>query len=307
MLEYLDNARNAIGHVNENYARELLELHTLGVDGGYSQQDVQALARILTGVGVATRGEAPALRREWRGLYQREGGFEFNPRRHDFGNKMLLGQRIAGGGFAEVEAAVDLIVRQPACAQFISRKLALYFVSDTPRAALITQMAATFRRSDGDLAAVLRTMLTSSDFKESLGTKFKDPMQYMASALRLAYDGRTITNMRPAINWLATLGEPLYGRQTPDGYGLDEASWASPGQLSKRFEVARAIAAGNAALFESMNGAPAKSGLPQLQSRVYYDVLEPKLTSSTRAALDRAGSQAEWNTFLLASPDFGYH
>ncbi len=123
MLQYLDNAQNAAGHINENYARELMELHTLGVGSGYTQHDVQELARVLTGVGV-NAGDAPRLRPELEREYRRLGAFEFNPARHDFGPKTLLGQRVGGTGFGEVEAAVTLIVRQSACAHFIARELA---------------------------------------------------------------------------------------------------------------------------------------------------------------------------------------
>jgi hypothetical protein len=121
MLQYLDNAQNAAGHINENYARELMELHTLGVDSGYTQQDIQELAKVLTGAGINASGNTPKLKPEWQRLYRRDGAFEFNPARHDFGAKMLLGHRIEGSGFGEVEQALDLLVSQPACAQFVSR------------------------------------------------------------------------------------------------------------------------------------------------------------------------------------------
>src|SRR5580700_8907644 len=129
MLQYLDNNQNAAGHINENYARELLELHTLGVGGGYSQQDVQELARVLTGVGINV-GDQPKLKPEMQRLYVRSGAFEFNPARHDFGPKTLLGRPIGGAGFGEVEEAVTLLVNQPACARFISRQMANYFAGD---------------------------------------------------------------------------------------------------------------------------------------------------------------------------------
>lgn len=307
MLQYLDNAQNAAGHLNENYARELMELHTVGVDGGYTQQDVQALARILTGVGVNAGGPEPKLKAEWLRLYRRAGAFEFNPARHDFSGKLLLGETIEGRGFAEVEQAVDLLVRQPACARFVSRRIALYFVADEPPPQLVERMAQTFQATGGDIAAVVRTMLNSPQFAASLGTKFKDPMHYVVSALRLAYDGRTIVNAHPIVNWLNALGEPLYGRQTPDGYPLTEAGWASSGQISRRFEIARAIASGGGGLFEPEDGSnAANGGFPQLASRVYFDAFEPRLSPPTRRALERAASQVEWNTFLLASPEFNY-
>jgi uncharacterized protein (DUF1800 family) len=306
MLQYLDNAQNAAGHINENFARELMELHTLGVQGGYGQRDVQALARILTGVGV-NAGAQPALRREWQALYRRDGAFEFNPARHDFGTKIFLGRTIHGSGFAEVEQAVDLLVKQSACAHFISRQLAMYFVADDPPAQLVERMAGTFAATDGDIAAVLRTMFLSGEAAGSLGMKFKDPMQYVISAVRLAYDARPIANAHPIVNWLGALGEPLYGRQTPDGYPLVEGGWASSGQMSRRFEIARAIGAGNSGLFEPEDGSGAtSSGFPRLSSRVYFDAVEPLLSAQTRAVLDRTTSQAEWNTVLLASPEFNY-
>src|SRR5579863_984820 len=256
MLQYLDNSQNAVGHSNENYARELMELHTLGVTAGYTQADVQQLARILTGVGV-NAGAAPHLKPEWQALYLRRGAFEFNPARHDFAPKVLLGHRIEAVGFAEVEEAVTLIVRQPACAQFIARELATYYVGDSPPPALVAAVAESFRHTDGDIAATLRTLFLASDFSAPRGGKFKDPMRYVISAVRLAYDGRTITNTRPLLDWLNALGEAPFGRQTPDGYPLTGASWESPGQMSRRFEIARAIGNGNVHLFESEDGGSA--------------------------------------------------
>jgi uncharacterized protein (DUF1800 family) len=306
MLQYLDNNQNAAGHINENYARELMELHTLGVDGGYTQQDVQNLARVLTGVGINV-GDAPRLKPELQRLYYRSGAFQFNPARHDFGSKTLLGHSIQGKGFGEVEDAVSLIAAQPACARFISRELAIYFVADNPPAHLVEQMAQTFMHSDGDIAAVLHTMFMSREFTAPLGGKFKDPMRFVVSAVRFAYDGRSIDNTRPMLNWLKGLGEAPYGRQTPDGYPLTELGWASSGQMSRRFEIARLIGAGNAGLFDPEDGsAPSAAGFPQLSNRLYFEAVEPFLAKRTKDALERANSQQEWNTFLLSSPDFSY-
>src|SRR2546422_7311634 len=192
MLIYLDNAQNAANRINENYARELMELHTLGVDGGYTQRDVQELARILTGFVV------------------REGWFEFIPGRHDYGDKLLLGRAIRGRGAAEVDEALDLLARHPATARFLCRKLALVFVSDDPSEVLVERLASTFPSSDGDIAAVLRELFPSAEFSASLGTKFKDPVHYVVSAVRLAYDDKGILNAGPLINWLGRLGGPLY-------------------------------------------------------------------------------------------------
>jgi uncharacterized protein (DUF1800 family) len=306
MLQYLDNNQNAAGHINENYARELLELHTLGVSGGYSQQDVQELARVLTGVGINV-GDAPRLKPEWQRLYLRSGAFEFNPARHDFGTKTLLGHPVRGNGFGEVEDAVGIIVSQSACARFISRELATYFVADDPPPILVERMAQTFMRTDGDIAAVLHTLFMSPELGVSFGAKFKDPMRFVVSAVRFAYDGKPISNTRPMLNWLNGLGEAPYGRQTPDGYPMTELGWASSGQMSRRFEIARIIGAGNAALFDPEDGSGAGTvGFPQLANRLYFEAVEPFLATHTKAALDRANSQQEWNTFLLSSPDFNY-
>jgi uncharacterized protein (DUF1800 family) len=307
MLQYLDNAQNAAGHINENYARELMELHTLGVGSGYTQQDIQELARVLTGVGVNMSGNEPRLEPEWMRLYRHQGAFEFNPARHDFGAKTLLGQHIEGGGFSEVEQAVDLLVSQPACAQFVSRKLAVYFVADDPPRSLTDRMAKTFQQTHGDIAEVLDTLFESREFQASLGGKFKDPMHYVISTIRLAYDGKPVINTHPVVNWLNALGEPLFGRQTPDGYPLTQSGWASSGQMSRRFEIARTISSGNGGLFEPEDGSPpTTTGFPQLSGRLYFTAVEPFLSAPARTALDRASSQLEWNTFLLASPDFNY-
>jgi uncharacterized protein (DUF1800 family) len=242
-----------------------------------------------------------------RGYYQRDGAFEFNPARHDFGPKTLLGHPLTHRGFAEVSEAVDLLVKQKACARFISRQLAEYFVGDDPPAALVERMAQTFQASDGDMAAVLRTLFTSRELAAQVGRKFKDPMQYVVSAVRLAYDSRLIQNMHPVTGWLVALGEPEFGHQTPDGYSLQDAAWSSSGQMSRRFEIARTIGSGSAGLFDPEKGGPATVvGFPLLTTPVYYGVLEPSLSAPTRNTLQLARSQQEWNLYLLASPDFNY-
>jgi uncharacterized protein (DUF1800 family) len=307
MLQYLDNAQNAAGHLNENYARELMELHTLGVSAGYSQRDVQELARVLTGVGIWGGGDPPRLRPDRRQLYRRVGAMEFNPARHDFGVKTLLGQRIGGQGFAEVERAVDLLVSTPACAHFVSRRLATYFVADLPPETLVDRLAAVFQRTNGDIAAVLRALFRSPEIEASLGQKFRDPYHYVVGALRLAYDGRPFPNAQPPMNWLEALGEAPYSHLTPDGYPLTENGWASSGQLSRRFEIARAIAAGNAGTLEQdPSRQQVKAGVPSLATRLYTQAVEPRLSTRTRGALDQAASQLEWNTLLLASPELNF-
>ena len=308
MLEFLDNAQNAKGHVNENYARELMELHTLGVGSGYTQQDVQQLALILTGAGLAPMDPSRPQHFNARmaPLVVRNGLFEFNPNRHDFSDKLFLGHVIKGAGFAEIEQAVELIVSQPACARFISRQLAEYFVADTPPPALVDKMARTFQRSDGDIAAVLRTMFESRYLVADAGGKFKDPMQFVTSAVRMAYDGKAIVNPMPLVNWLNQMGEPLFGRQTPDGWPLDSAAWSSSGQLSKRFEIAHQIGSGANRLFTPEGSHTSGAGFPLLTTPLFYAAVQPQLSQATRDALAKATSQEEWNTFLLASPDFNH-
>ena len=307
MLEFLDNNQNAKGHVNENYARELMELHTLGVGSGYSQQDVQQLALILTGVGIApANGKPEKFNPKMTPLVVRNGLFEFNPQRHDFSDKVFLGHTIKGSGFDEVTQAVDLIVQQPACAEFVSRQLAEYFVADNPSPALVKKMAHTFQRSDGDIAKVMRTMIESREWLSKDNPKFNDPMRFVVSSVRLAFDGKPIANAMPLVNWLNQLDEPLFGRITPDGWPLDGASWSSSGQLAKRFDIARAIGNGNNQLFTPAGSTTRGGGFPLLTTRLYYDVIEPGLSPATRDALSKATSQQEWNNFLLASPDLNY-
>jgi uncharacterized protein (DUF1800 family) len=307
MLQYLDNANNAVNHLNENYARELMELHALGVGAGYSQNDVQELAHVLTGVGIDINHDDPKLKQEWKKLLVRDGLFEFNPARHDFGDRVLLGKKIKGEGFDEVEHAVDILVDQPACAHFVSRKLAQYFVADDPPPALVEAMAKTFRRTHGDIAEVMRTLFTSRELESSLGKKFRDPMQYVVSTVRFAYDGKPIANAHPIVNWLNGQTESLFGHDTPDGYPLVESAWASSGQMTRRFEIARMIGTGNGGLFDPEDGGKSDiTGFPQLSSQLYFQCVKPNLSSSSLTALDRASSQQEWNTFLLSSPDFSY-
>jgi len=309
MLAYLDNAQNALNHVNENYARELLELHTLGVDGGYAQRDVQELARVLTGFGVnhndPAHADAPKLRRELAGQYRRDGLFEFHPNRHDYGDKQLLGQAIRGRGVAELDEALDLLSRHPSTARHVCRKLARFLVGEGPDGALVAAMAAEFRRSDGDIAAVLRLTFARPEFAASLHRSFKDPVHYVVSAVRLAYDRKPIVNVGPMVNWLNRLGEMPYNRVTPDGYPLSAAAWDAPGQLAIRFEIAKAIGSGSAGLFKSDGPNPAeKPAFPQLANAYYYESLQARLAPATRQALEQAVSPQEWNLLLLSSPEF---
>jgi uncharacterized protein (DUF1800 family) len=304
MLRYLDNEQNAANRINENYARELLELHTLGVGGGYSQRDVQELARVLTGLGLNATDNKPKLKPAQEAQYRRQGLMEFNPARHDFGDKTLLGITVKGQGYAELDQVLDLLARHPSTAHYVSRKLAQYFVADEPPPALVERMAERWQQSDGRIAEVLRAMVGSPEFEASLGRKFKDPTHYVVSAVRLAYGDKVVLNTGPMIGWLYRLGQAPYNRQTPDGYPLDENAWAGPGQMTTRFEIARAIGSGSAGLFKAEGEKQDRPAFPQLANPLYYDGIAPRLAAATQQALGQAGSPQEWNTFLLASPDF---
>jgi len=304
MLRYLDNADNAAGRINENYAREIMELHTMGVGSGYSQADVEALARILTGVGIDLKAEDPKLRPEHAADFRRDGLFEFNPNRHDYGDKLFLGAAIQGRGLPEVEEAVDLIARHPATATNVSRALATYFLGQAPDDALVARLAAVFTRTDGDIAAVMEALVREPAFAAERGG-FKDPVRYVFSAVRMAYDQRVILNPGPVLGWLNRLGEGLFNRSTPDGYPLDSAAWSGPGQLATRFEIARQIGSGSAGLFKPPGADQSEQpAFPVLANGLYFKALSGTLSAPTRAALAQAVSPQEWNTLYLASPEF---
>jgi uncharacterized protein (DUF1800 family) len=305
MIRYLDNEQNAANRINENYAREVMELHTLGVDGGYSQKDVQELARVLTGLGTNFTDKTPTLKPAQQALYVRQGATEFNPARHDMGEKTVLGQRVAGRGWDEIIEQLNRLARHPATARHVSRQLAVYFVADQPPPALVDRMSRAYGASDGDIAVTMQAMFDAPEFSPTLSRKFKDPAHYVVSAVRLAYDGKPIVNTGPMLGWLNRMGEGLYNRQTPDGYPMEEAGWASSGQMSTRFEIARAIGTGSAGLFRpDMPNAVDVPAFPQLSNALFHEQLASTLGERTRAALDAAGSATEWNVLLLSSPEF---
>jgi len=243
MLFYLDNQLNTapgspgakgdqVG-INENYARELMELHTLGVDGGYTQQDVVTLAHILTGWGLPR----PAIARG-------DGSFEaFDPQRHDFSDQVFLGHRIRAGGEEQGLAALDILAKAPATAHHIAYELAQYFVADKPPAALVDRLAQRFSQTDGDIAAVMKALLTSREFRDSAGQKYKTPFQYVLSAARAA--GSEVNNPRPLIGTMARLGMGLYECQTPDGYKNTEDAWLSGDATTLRIGFATGLARGS--------------------------------------------------------------
>ncbi|MDR0227216.1 MAG: DUF1800 domain-containing protein [Burkholderiaceae bacterium] len=306
MLRYLDNASNAAGRINENYARELLELHTMGVGSGYTQADVQEMARVLTGVGISLQpadAPPPRLRPERRADYVRAGFFEFNPNRHDYGPKSFLGQPLHARGLAEVDEALDRIVASPATARFIARKLAVFFIADEPPPALVERTAQAFARSHGDIAATVSALLTAPEAAD-FGRKFRDPMHYVLAATRLSVDQRVAADVTPVLGWINRLGQNLYAHETPDGYPQTQSDWAGSGQMAARFEVARQIATRSAVLFRVDPKAPLEqppyarlSELASVRARL------PQWSAATQAALAQARQPADWNTYFLSAPE----
>lgn len=308
MLLYLDNHHNRVGKINENYARELMELHTLGVQGGYQQKDVQELARILTGLGITYNPKPPTVEPELQAHVVHERAFLFNPQYHDYGTKQFLGQTFSGAGMIEIDKAVELLVRHPATARHISGKLAQYFVSDKPSDALVNAMAKTFQATDGNIAETLRTMFESEDFSASLKTgKFKDPVHYAYSAARLAYaDFPSMVRTHQLTSWISRMGQRLYGRGTPDGYPMTQSDWSGSGQMTTRFDLAQQIALQPESFYAAPK-ADAAMSLPTVPAlvEVYKKAgLYDKFSPATRQAIEGAASVQEANLFLLASPEF---
>ncbi len=308
MLRYLDNEQNASGRINENHARELLELHTLGVDGGYTQRDVQELARVLTGHGVNFTDKTPNPKRELAGQYLRHGAYEFNPARHDYGDKTLLGRTLRGRGADELDEVLDMLAAHPATARFVSRKLARHWLAGEPSPALVEAMAAAWTRSSGRIADVLGVLLRAPEFTAPANARFKDPVHYAVSAVRACYGERVVLNTAPIQGWLNRMGEGLYNRQTPDGYPEGAAAWTGSGQMAVRLDIARALAGGSAGLFRSDDAmAPREQpAFPQLMRPIYWQSVRPQLAPATREALDASASPQDWNTLYLSAPEFMY-
>jgi hypothetical protein len=200
-----------------------------------------------------------------------------------------------------------MISRHAATAAYVSRKIATYFVADTPPQPLVQQMTETFQKTDGDIAAVLSTMTRAPEFAAALakGGKLKDPVHYVLSAVRLAYDGKVVLNTLPVQNWLNRLGEGLFNRATPDGYSVLSSAWNGPGQMMVRFEIARQIGSGPSGLFKPEGpDATDRPAFPLFQNPLYFNALHRTLSPKTLAALDQAVSPQDWNTLFLSSPEF---
>jgi uncharacterized protein (DUF1800 family) len=302
MLFYLDNwqsvspnaGRKRMGKrargINENYARELLELHTLGVDGGYTQQDVAEVARAFTGW---------TIREPFRGA-----SFEFNARAHDNGAKTILGLTLpAGGGQQDGEKVLDLLSRHPSTAQFISRKLAQRFVADNPPLSLVDAMAATFRKTDGDLRKVLQTMLNAREFwaPSARRAKIKSPFEAVVSSLRVT--GADVDSAAMAVVRVGELGQPLYRKQEPTGYPNTGDEWISSAGLLGRINFAMDLAS------DRIPGVKMDArALPNEPGGLSSSLLLMPATSQTQTALKQAVDQgkdkATLISLVLGSPEF---
>ena len=305
MLYYLNNdsntapgspaAQGMFNGLNENYAREVMELHTLGVDGGYTQRDVTALARMLTGWGL-----------DYANLAAGSGSaFRFDPARHDASEEDFLGQRIPAGGEAQGVAALDLLASSPATAHHIAVELAQYFVADEPPAGLVDRLAQRFRDSDGDIKAVMAALLASPEFRDGAGGKYKTPYQYVLSAVRAA--GVAVDDPQPVLGAMAELGMPLYLCPTPDGYKNTEAAWLSPAAAAQRAEFAVFLGGGAFARYAAAPPKPlvAAAGTPArpLDPGPLDALLAPMLGERTRAAVAAAPARLQ-AALILGSPDF---
>jgi uncharacterized protein (DUF1800 family) len=287
MLTYLDNrlsigptsraGQNRNRGLNENHAREILELHTLGVDGGYRQADVTALAKILTGWTVAGPNADETER----------GRFTFNGRAHEPGEHVVMGRRYRTEGVQQGLDALRDLAHHPATARHVARKLARHFVADTPPPALVEALTARFIQTDGDLAAVTRTLLAHAASWTEARTKIRSPQEFLIAALRATGTGG---DFRPVFGMLSDLGQPLWQPSGPNGFADTADVWASPDGLKTRLDIAAGL--GQRAQVQS-------SVLDVVDA-----VLGPLASRETRQAVSRAESRAQGFAILLMSPEF---
>jgi uncharacterized protein (DUF1800 family) len=306
MLFYLDNWLSSSPRaptpragrrrgLNENYARELMELHTLGVDGGYTQKDVTEVARCFTGWTITPpRQDDPR--------------FVFRPRWHEGGDKTVFGHRIRSGGQEEGEQVLHLLANHPATARFVSHKLARRFVADDPPAALVERAAAVFRDTRGDIRTVVRAIVTSPEFfaAESRGVKVKTPLEFVASAVRAS--GAAVSDARALARRLAQMGMPLYLQQPPTGYGDTAEAWVSTSGLVARLNFALELAAGRLPGVTGLPAAPvATAGGDTALEAMAARLLPAGLSASTRSTVTaegRTSDPARLAGLLLGSPEF---
>ena len=299
MLVYLDgnqNQKKEPGDVpNENYARELLELHTLGVNGGYTQTDVYEAARSLTGW---------RLRTGWR-----KGTVYFDPSLHDDGDKRVLGRIIpAGGGAADVDRLVEIACTHPATAHHVATKLVRRFVSEDPPASLVQRVTSVFIETDGDIKSLLRAILTSDEFKSAKGLKFKRPFQYIVSCLRAL--GADTQAHQPLIEYLQRMGQGPFQYPAPDGYPDRTAPWL--GTLLWRWNFGFSAASNqvptvNVAmdqLARAIGGFRPETLLPYFIGRKGSSAELKAIADYQRSSFRNSNSYPEMVAVVLASPAF---
>jgi len=357
MLDYLDNARSTGENswiaerqraaalkagkpapetgLNENYAREIMELHTLGVDGGYTQKDVRELARILTGSGIARSSDPQKMPPELAGHDVQQGAFFFDPRRHDFGEKQFLGRTIEGGGFSEEQEALRMLADSPKTAKKIAHEFAVRYIEDNPPNALTSRLAASFTRSGGRFSGLVEQALDEPDFWKGAIARAhaRSPQERLWASLRIAYPAGGVTNWEPAWNLLRSESDLPWDHLTPEGYPRDSASWGGPEQEAQAAQIAQRMGDGNfpwfgpdrllasAETMMAMAPKPASAPPPTDEEKAKRQALEkswrkdpdavaafalagPALSRQTLSAIhDAARNPREATGLLLASPE----
>jgi uncharacterized protein (DUF1800 family) len=289
------SAKNRDPGLNENYARELMELHTLGVDGGYTQKDVTEVAKVFTG---------------WTIEEPRKGvGFTFNERRHEPGPKYVMGQTIQENGEQEGLAVLHRLATSPATAHHLSQELAERFVSDTPPPALVDRMAKTYMHSDGDIRQVLRTMFASPEFwsQEAYRAKVKTPEEFVLSAVRAT--GGEVDRPAMVLNAMGQLGMPFFGCQTPNGYSWMAGAWVNSGDLLTRINISLALAShklGTATDLDALMKikGPDAASAAEKEAKLESVFLEGELNPQARqTVLQQADQLAAQGPITLPAPD----
>ena len=285
--------RNRRAGLNENYARELMELHTLGVEGGYTQKDVQEVARAFTG---------------WTIANPRQGGaFRFEPRMHDDGEKVVLGHTIkAGGGKKDGDAVLDLLANHPATARFIASKLARRFVADEPPKTLVDRAARRFTETGGNIREVVKSIVTSPEFfaADSYRAKVKTPFEFVVSAVRAT--GTDTSNAMPLVLAVRNLGMPLYGCQPPTGYSDKAEAWVNSGALLNRMNFAVSLTASTAERRAARRSPQDRDGAgPTVTSdALVASALAGELSETTAATVAKATTPPQALALVLGSPEF---
>jgi uncharacterized protein (DUF1800 family) len=287
MLLYLDNAasigpnsragNNGQRGLNENLAREILELHTLGVGGGYSQDDVKALARILTGWTLSQPGDDAV----------NGGRFTFAPNRHEPGDHIMLGKSYRENGVEQGREALRDIARHPSTAKHIAFKLVRHFVADEPPPALVARLTKVFQETDGDLAAVSTALVQAPEAWAPQATKLRSPLEFIGAALRAT--GRA-PEFQPLAGWLNALGQPVWQPLGPDGFSDQSSYWSAPEGISARLDVA----------FQLARQTPGTGNPIELLDAVFG----PSVSVDTRQAVARAESRQQGLALMLMSPEF---